>query len=228
MELKRIGGAALFLGAVLNITRVIPIFANAGVSPDNFPPHSVAEIVFVAQTFGWHISHIMGLISLPLLMFGLAVLFVELKMRGETGHALAALVGAGFALILYLGGLVIEGLVLPSVIASEAQAFQAGDPQAAHAIELVHMMATPFGGFGAAVMLINSTFLGLAVLRGFGQPALGLFGTVIGILSLAGFSTGILSLDIVETLRLVGPLSILNFLFFMAVGITLLRSQTEH
>lgn len=225
-ELNKMGGVALILGALLNITRIIPIIATQGVSSENFPPHSVIDTVFVAQTYGWHISHIMGLVSLPLLLFGFAAFISELRKRRAASGSLAALVGAGFALILYLGGLVIDGLVLPTVIRHELQDFEAGDPLAAHAIDLVHIMATSFGGFGAAVLLITSTFLGLAVWQGFGTRALGVFGAAIGIVSLIGYAIGVLSLNIVETLKLVGPLSILNSIFLTFTGFALMRTRS--
>lgn len=44
-DLIRKGGLALILGGLLNILREIPIAMSEGVTPDNFSPHTLANIM---------------------------------------------------------------------------------------------------------------------------------------------------------------------------------------
>ena len=65
------GGAALVAGAMLNFLRMIPLAVSDGFSTDELPSENFAEAATAATLRGWHASHVMAPISLPLLMFGL-------------------------------------------------------------------------------------------------------------------------------------------------------------
>ena len=221
------GGIALILAALLNITRMVPVFAHPAISMDNFPPHSVAETVLVTQIYGWHISHIMALISVPLFVFGIAAFFAEARIRGAAPSALAALAGISMAMVLYTVGAILDGLVLPNTVRHFADHIQAGEAHAGALVELVHLTAVSFGGFGAAVLLVSMAFVGVTWRIGFDRPIMGIIGLTLGGLSLIGFASGFLSLDIAKSLRLVGPLSLLMFVYLIASGVLLMRLPTS-
>jgi hypothetical protein len=86
----------------------------------------------------------------------------------------------------------------------------------------VHLTATSFGGFGAVVLLVTMLFVGVGMLRGFGNMIMGAIGIFIGAVSLIGFSSGLINLNIAESLPIVGPLSIGMFVYLIAIGVMLM------
>lgn len=221
------GGIALIIGALLNITRMIPVFADENVTRETFPPHTIADTIYVTQLYGWHISHVMALISVPFLAFGFAALFSELKSRNAATQGLAALIVVSTALILYLSGAVIDGLALPEATRHFGTAAESGDAAAGYVIELVHMTAVAFGGFGAALLLGSSFFVGAGLIHGFGRKKHGLIGIVLALASTAGFVTGIIELNIAKSLPIAGPLSLATFAYLISVGVLLMRTKAD-
>lgn len=124
--LRTKGGIALIAGALLNITRMIPVYADQGVTSENFPPHAIEDTIYVTQLYAWHLSHIMALVSVPLLAFGFVTLFGELKNLGAVAQGLAALVGGITSFVLYLIGAITDGLILPSVVRTHLTLNSAG------------------------------------------------------------------------------------------------------
>ena len=217
------GGYALISGAALNIFRLVPIWVHEGISFDNFPPRTVDDSIFVSQLFGWNVSHIMGLASVPLLLFGAFALFEELKQRQAASQGLAAMVIIQSSLVLYLVGLIADGLALPKLVDHFQSQIATRNEIALLQIDSLHLMATSFGGFAAALMLVATLFVGAGVARGFQKRVFGSLGMGIGLVSLIGFLSGFLDLDITKSLFTVGPLSVAMFIYLAATGRLLIQ-----
>ena len=214
-ELMKFGGGALIAAALLNITRVIPMFVVDGVSMDNFPPHSVEDLVFYTALPGWSFSHFMGILSVPLLVFGFVAYW---QSSGYSASALAALIGYSTGMGLYLTGLVSDGLVLPRVIDQVAAGIDSGSEIYLTLVWTTHAFATSFAGLSAAVMLISMAVLGLSVIRDLDRAYLGYTGFILGSISLVGYLTGFLNIVITDGLGRVGPLTLLMFVYVIVVG----------
>lgn len=219
----KLGGVALIAGAVLNITRVPPIMLSEGVSRANFPPHGLVDTVYVTSLYSWHISHIMAIISVPLLLLGLLVLSGVLADKGQRNAGLAALFGIGSGAALYFFAAVIDGIVLPSHIRNMTDLIDTNPELAEALIDRTHLFATAFGGIAAPMMLISAVFLGKGQLLGFKNKLLGYFGIALGIVGLAGYVTGFLPLNISDAITRVGPLMLLFFVYLIIHGVALMR-----
>ncbi|MEM8499718.1 MAG: hypothetical protein AAF542_16970 [Pseudomonadota bacterium] len=222
--ISKYAGMALILSAVLNMTRVVPMFMSDGVSMENFPPHSVGDLVFYTGLYGWFVSHIMGIISVPAMVFGLIVFW---RRAAHSGWSLAALVGYSIGMGLYLFGLISDGLLLPRLISSWSSELASGDTTAESFVYLTHSFATTFAGFSAVVMLTSTAFLGLSVLKDFNRSLLGYFGIAVGIVSSIGFITGFLNLIITDGIGRVGPLTLLMFMYIIVIGLLLKHSENN-
>lgn len=226
-NINRKAGLALILGALLNITRIIPIILSDKVTLDNFPPHGLQDTMLFSQLSGWSISHIMALVSAPLLVFGMAVLASNARERDQFGPALMAFIGVSISMMLYLIAAVTDGFVLPQLVNNLSPAFETVPTQAGLLVETVHLFATTLAGVGAATVLITAFFLGITLLRGFGAKIGGGFGILLGIICLIGYATGFLNLNITSGLKYVGPLTIAMFAYLIATGVLLMRTESQ-
>ena len=219
----RKAGIALLLGGAINILRAIPIAMSEGVTADNFPPKTAMDIVVFAQFPVWRASHAAAVVAAVLILFGLSVLVREAVRRGQAGPALMTLVGIGSSMMLFLVAFVSDGIVLSFAV--ENMVARGADHVAAQTplIEYAHFVATGFAGVSAALMLITALFLGLTLMRAFGARRLGVVGIAIGLVSAAGYLSGVLSLNFSRTIHFVGPLAVITFLYFSAIGIAILR-----
>lgn len=222
-ELTRKGGIALILGSLINLLRVVPIFLSDGVSSENFPPQTAEDIAFAAQLPLWTITHVLALFGVVLMILGVTAFARAAEVRGETEPGLMAQIGVTLSMILLTLGLVSDGIILPLLI--EKLTNDGGVDLVTHGplIEYAHLFATSFGGIAATILLISATFIGITLLRAFDGRILGGLGIAIGSVSLLGYITGVLSLNITPSLHLTGPLTVLMFLYLIAVGAYLLR-----
>lgn len=224
-DLARKGGIALILGGLLNILRAIPIALSDDVTADNFPPHTVADIMLFSQFPVWRGSHMVALVAAILLIFGVTALTKAATARGQAAPELMTQVALSFSMVLFMVAFTSDGLVLsftvekllslgPDVVASS------------HAlIEYIHIVALSFASVSAAVMLGGSIFLGITLIRAFDARVLGGLGVGLGTVSMLGYFTSILSLNFTKTIHFVGPLAMLMFLYFAAIGVQMLRGQ---
>lgn len=65
----KFGASALVAGTALNVLRMLPIFLSDGFSFDELPPSNAAEAVKSATLSGWYLSHVMAIVSVPLIIF---------------------------------------------------------------------------------------------------------------------------------------------------------------
>ena len=115
MSLSRtLGGIALVLAALLNLTRMIPIVANFPEGLEVFPPQTADQIALLhlENTVGVVISHIMALASFPLYLIGCLFLFSLLKERNQQYFGVPALVLLSFGFFLFAIAVIVDGFVL--------------------------------------------------------------------------------------------------------------------
>jgi hypothetical protein len=224
-DLAKKGGIALILGGLLNILRAIPIAMSDGVTADNFPPHTVADIMLFSQFSVWRGSHMVALIAAILLIFGVTALTKAATTRGQVAPALMTQVALSFSMVLFMVAFTSDGLVL-SFTVEKLQSLGPDVVASNHAlIEYIHIVALSFAGVSAAVMLGSSVFLGIMLIRAFDAHLLGGFGVALGIVSILGYLTGFLSLNFTKTIQFVGPLAMLMFLYFAVIGVQMLRCR---
>lgn len=224
-DLARTGGIALILGGLLNILRAIPIAVSDGVTANNFPPHTVEDIMLFSQFPVWRGSHMVALVAAILLIFGVTALTKAATARGQAAPALMTQVALSFSMVLFMVAFTSDGLVL-SFTVEKLQYLGPDVVASSHAlIEYIHIVALSFAGVSAAVMLGASIFLGITLIRAFGATLLGGFGVGLGAVSMLGYFTGILSLNFTKTIQFVGPLAMLMFLYFAVIGLQMLRGK---
>lgn len=228
-DLTKKAGIALILAALISIFRVLPIVLSSGVTRENFPPESLQDIVFFSQLQGWHISHVLILIIIPLFVFGTAVFAYEAAENGQASAGIMAFIGTTVSMILFSIATVLDGFALPAIARHINATELASSDTGFGALTLfTHEVASIFGGTATAFLLITALFFGIALLRGIGNRWLGIGGIILGMVSVIGYLTRILELNISDSFGRVGPLLMLMFFYLLAVGIvTFKRSLTE-
>ena len=218
-------GIALLAGAVISVLRVLPIALADGVGSDRFPPESLEDIVYFSQLSSWHISHVLFLVLLPLLGFGVVQLARDAARNGAGSASLMATTVFSLSLISYLVAIIFDGFVLPHV-AEHPDALTDGSPEAALVL-FTHEAASIVGGTASALMLVAALFIGIAQLTGLGHRRLGLMGIAIGAISSIGYLTGLLDLNISNGFNRVGPLLMATFVYLGATGIRMIRTAKD-
>ncbi|WP_416370289.1 hypothetical protein [Tritonibacter mobilis] len=173
---NKVGGIALVLGGLLNILRMAPIYLSEGVTIWNFPPHDLAGTLMVAGGSGWILSHIMAIISVPLMLVGGFALLEDLSAKGYRGLGFATLSFLSAGSVLYLVAAVADGLVLPYASEAFTEQLSQGSEAAALIIELIHLAATNYGGTMAMFFILTSGLMGLTLLRAYDQRFIGYLG----------------------------------------------------
>ena len=215
-------GIALFSGAVLSILRVLPIALADGVGSDRFPPESLEDIVYFSQLGAWPFSHVLFLVLLPLLGFGIVQLTRDAARNGAESASLMATIVFSLSLITYSVAIIFDGFVLPHV-AQHPDALRADSPEAALVL-FTHEAATIVGGTASALMLVATLFVGIAQRAGLDHQRLGTVGVAIGVVASIGYLTGFLDLNISDGFNRVGPLLMATFLYLATTGIHMIRS----
>lgn len=213
-------GIALLAGALISIFRVLPIVLSDGVSGDNFPPESLHDVVFFSQLTGWHVSHVLFLVLVPLLGFGIAQHARDTAKRGPESASLMTIIVFSLSLIAFTIAIIFDGFVLPHV-AEHPDAATAGTPEAALVL-FTHEAASIVGGTASALMLIATLFIGITQLHGSPHRRLGTAGIAIGAISALGYVAGLLDLNISDGFARVSPL-----LYLAATGIAMIRTTKD-
>jgi len=220
----KLAGIGLIVGAILQITRMIPIAMSDGIKMlENFPPHSLEETLFAAKLNGWFISHIMVFIATPLLMIGFYGLYKLIKNQAKFNVGVLGLFIIFLGLLLYTIGAVIDGFLLPEL----AHRFDAANgnekEQLGVIINAMHHLAICFGGPSFTHLLLGTGFLGIALKDIKGFKIYGILAMVIGAIAFLGYITGILDLLVTKSFMLTGGLTTLLFFYLLAVGIRIFR-----
>ena len=223
-DLTRKAGIALILDAIISIFRVLPIALAEGATRKNFPPETLDEIMLFSQTQGWHISHVLILVLVPLLVFGTGAFAHDSAQKGQASAGMMAFIGTTFSMILFSVATVLDGFALPAVVRHISASELASDTYGVLTL-YTHEVASIFGGTASAILLITALFFGVALLRGFENRWLGSAGIILGALSSVGYLTRILELNISDSFGRVGPLLMLMFFYLLAIGIVMLRQR---
>lgn len=234
--LKKFGAISLIIGAFLNTVRMIPIYWHEEIGLQDYPPHTLADTVEVAQLSGYYISHVMVFFATPFFLLGFYCLCKELSASnsnslGQTGVNTGAQKGLTLAWIgfligqlFYTIGVVIHGLVLPEMTANYVAASAIDQTAMAPLFALNHHIATSFGGLGFAYLLVSTGVLGLFLRARF--PFFGVIAILLGALALIGYFTGVLDLLLLSNFQITAGFVTLMFLFYLVVGISMLKEET--
>lgn len=224
----RAGGIAVIAAALVTMTRMIPVALSDGFQFSLMPPgQSAAQTAQLALLGGWHISHVMAMLTVPLFIYGF--LSVYQFVRARTGVSRAERVTlAGFVIlvvagILYLSGAALDGIAL-GVVAKDYAAATGAEKEVAGMI--VMAVTESAASFGSHYMIF--TMIGTGVLAyGLRLAGLGTFqsylGIAIGILGVTGWATGFFDITFQE--RLWALLGMIGFsmMWWISLGIVLLR-----
>ncbi len=222
----KVGGIALIIGAVLNVIRTAPIYLNEQVSFSTLPPSNLADTVLVAQVPGWIPSHILALLSVPLLIYGFFTIYQSLSVSNNEvveRVTLAGFIGLSLGLILYAVAAVIDGIVLPQVVSHYVNVGPEEQGAAGLMVTIIHETAGSFGGLFMATVLMSSGLLALGLYLD-NQPAWhSRLGVWLAILSLIGYLFGIINLQLGTNFLLLGMLLMMTLIWWTTLGVRTYR-----
>ena len=222
----KVGGIALIFGAVFNIVRTAPIYLNEQVSFSTLPPADLIGIVTVAQVPGWIPSHILALLSVPLLIYGFFTIYQSLsvsKNQVVERAALAGFIGLSFGLMLYAVAAVIDGIALPQVVEHYLNAELEEQEAAGLMVTIIHETAGSFGGLFMATILMSSGLLSLGLYID-DQPVWhSRIGILLAIVSLFGYLFGIINLKLGTNFFLLGGLLMMTLIWWTTLGVRTYR-----
>lgn len=218
---KKIGAIALILGAFLNMIRMIPIYLEVGIT--GYPPKDLSETILIAQTNGYYISHTMVYFATPLFLLGFYTLYQELKKRTSNKLLTLSLIVFFIGQLFYTIGVVLHGLVLPEMAHEYIVASVSYQNTMTPLFEVIHHMATSYGGLGFAFCLLSTGILGFYLRPKF--KILGITAIALGFLALLGYSTGTLAILLFKNFELTAGFITVLFVFYFATGITMYKSS---
>jgi len=221
-NINKVAGIALIVGAILQITRMIPIAMSDGIKMlENFPPHNLNDTLFAAQASGWHISHMMVFIASPLLLLGFYGAYKIARKQSDSPIGTLGFMGLAIGIMLYTIGACIDGLTLAELAHKVSEATGAEKEQLGVSATVIHELAISFGGPSFAFLLISTGFLGFALNSAKEFKAFSWIAIAIGVLSTLGYLTGILDILVTDSFMLTGGLTMLMFFFYLGLGIKL-------
>ena len=226
-SLTKFGGFAIIGGAGLNLTRLIPIFLNEEINFQTFPPETVAQVTETSLLPGWILSHIMGFISVPLLIIGFVSLYRGLADHNQREVGLSGIVFSTIGMLFYGVAVWIDGLLLPQTAEMLLRAPAAEQTTAAMLQSYTHTMATTFGGLSLVSMLIGVALFGYGIAYGYQRLILGRIGVLYGILGIIGLTIGLIDVQMHDNFMLSAGYLFGAQAWFLALGIVMVRGL-EH
>lgn len=224
---SKFGGTVIIIGAALNLTRLIPIFLNEQISLQNFPPATVAQVTETSLLPGWILSHIMGFLSVPLLIIGFIILYKNLSDNNQREVGLAAIVFASVGMFFYGVAVWIDGLLLPQTAETLLAASAADQTTAAMLQTYTHTMATTFGGLSLLATLLGVALMGFGVAHGFERRLIGGIGFLYGTVGIIGLSAGLIDIRMHENFMISAGYLFGAQAWFLALGVRMLRGVTK-
>ena len=201
-QTSKFGGIAILIGTALNLTRLFPIFMNGQVNFENFPPQTVAQVTQISLLPGWILSHVMGFVSVPLLIIGFITLYREFNDQKQGHVGLAAIVFASIGMLFYGAAVWIDGLLLPQT-AEVVLSASAADLSTAEMIQtFTHTMATTFGGLSLVSVLIGVALFGFGLSHGYEHHMIGRIGVLYGTLGLIALTIGVIDVQMHDNFML--------------------------
>lgn len=224
---ERIGNIGFIIGGILNVLRIFPILLTEGVTPEQIPPHTLADTVFISQTKAYLLSHVMALLATPFVIVGFYNLFKGInlshnKVAVQTG--IVALASLTIGQLLYSIGLIIDGFTLPELIKEFISKGGNESSDLATVIMAIHHLAMSFAGIGFFTLLLGTGVIGVALYNSSFNRALSFAPITIGVLAMIGYITGILDPMIANSFEFTYGLLTFTYIYYMIVGINQLRT----
>ncbi len=218
--------AALFIGTALNMTRMAPIFLSERFSFAEFPPAGPEQAAAAALLGGWYPSHVMAMLSVPFLVYGLHGAYRHAS--GQRDNIATSVIRLGFvgfatALSLYMVAAVLDGVALTS--AAEHYDATSGSQQelAGALVMLIHETAIGFGGHFMAASIISVGVFGTGLLMSGRASGLAKAGAAGGAIGVAGLVSGVLDLSFQQRFPLLGGVMGAVMVWWIALGVATLR-----
>ena len=225
--ITRLGSISLIGLGLLNVFRIFPILLTKGVTPDQVPPHTLADTVFIAQTNAYLASHIMALLGTPLAIFGFYSLYQKVKKSGNDNTiamGLFAFIGLVTGQVLYSLGLIIDGFALPALISDYVQNGANESSHMASVVMGIHQLAMAFAGIGFFTLLISSAFFGLSLFKVGLSRVLSILLASLGVLAFLGYTFGLLDPMIGKSFELTYGALTLMYVLYLSIGIQQLKT----
>ncbi len=223
----RIGLLVLLAGTALNMWRMAPIFLSDGFTFEQLPPGNPDDLASVATLSGWYLSHVMAIVSVPLLVYGFVTVH-QLVTRNSTNAVaeritLASVFGMATGAILYLIAAIIDGVAVPRAVNHFLDSTGAERDTASTVMMALHHTAASFGGHFMATALLSTGLLALGLYKLDRRGAHSIIGITLGVVALLGVTTGILDVSFQERFPLLGGIVGLMMLWWIALVVVLRR-----
>ena len=225
----KIGLLALLAGTALNMLRMAPIFVSDGFEVDQLPPGNPDDLATVATLSGWYVSHVMAILSVPLLVYGFVTVYRMVTDATSDPVAervtLAGVFGLATGLTMYLVAAVLDGVGVPRAVEHFLDSNGTEREAASTVMTALHETAASFGGHFMATVLFSSGLLGLGLVKLGRHRTLGIVGLAIGVVALAGFVSGIIDVTFQERFPLLGGFVGMMMVWWVALAVRLGRAQ---
>ncbi|MEP2983705.1 MAG: hypothetical protein ABJN39_19760 [Sulfitobacter sp.] len=225
------GSLALIGAALFTLSRMLPVALSEGFHSGSLPPgQNAAQTAETALLGGWYVSHVMAMLTVPLLVYGFLAVYQEVRMRSGISPAERVTL-AGFLIlvvagVLYLSGAALDGVALGHV----SKHYMAASDAEKDVSGLIVMAVTESAAsFGAHYMIL--TMIGTGVLAyGLSLAGLGtiqsLLGIAIGGLGLVGWLSGFFDITFQERLWALLGMIALTMLWWISLAVVMMRGQT--
>ena len=192
MSIAKFGGIMLVAGAALNLTRMIPIFIGGDVPLESIPPHTAEQISTVALLPGWVTSHVMGFLSVPLLISGFVAMYRSLDELKPDVLWIASTVFLSVGMLFYGIGVTVDGSLLPQAARQLLAATSEADKSAATMVQLItHKLAVSTGGISRLGVFPGLALLGAGLYRTPEHKIIGVSGLLVGSLGVVAMIFGV-------------------------------------
>ncbi|MEP5614102.1 MAG: hypothetical protein ABJP45_17755 [Cyclobacteriaceae bacterium] len=218
---KIVAGLFITIGGLLNVTRMIPVFAGIEKLPE-FPLKRAQQLAdFIAPNYGGHlISHLMAMVGFVFLLFGVLYLVdTYKKYKYPIFTRIFAIAGIGGLTLFFLAAIV-DGFVVP-----EALRFfiEYGDSRAP-LVEITHHLAISLYSTALFLLFISIGFNSQIILHtNEFKKRLGYFGLFVGHFTAVAFLLGLFGYFWEKPLG--GLFIMLSNFYWVILGVSVMRKK---